>query len=139
MLIEAALAAVLTVIPAADLTDNQWERRVIYQINQVRDAGDVRQGRCVDKYAERWARRLENKDQFRHRRDLTKILIDCKSVRVGEVLARGQRNPKRVVRAWMNSPPHRKIILRGVYDRVGVGVHRDESGQRYIVANLIAK
>ncbi|WP_407268321.1 SafA/ExsA family spore coat assembly protein [Radiobacillus sp. PE A8.2] len=41
-----------------------------------------------------------------------------------ENIARGQRTPQEVVRAWMNSPGHRKNIL-GSYTHIGVGYVKD--------------
>jgi uncharacterized protein YkwD len=44
---------------------------------------------------------------------------------VGENLAWGwgaAASPSRIVRAWMHSPEHRKILLRPYYGEVGVGV-----------------
>jgi uncharacterized protein YkwD len=42
---------------------------------------------------------------------------------VGEVLAYGSSMTARdVVRAWLDSPPHRRVLLAPAYRRVGVGV-----------------
>ncbi|SDJ64935.1 SafA/ExsA family spore coat assembly protein [Sediminibacillus albus] len=38
-----------------------------------------------------------------------------------ENIARGQRTPRSVVQAWMNSSGHRKNILNGNYTHIGVG------------------
>jgi uncharacterized protein YkwD len=46
---------------------------------------------------------------------------------VGENLAWGwgaAASPSRIVRAWMHSPEHRKILLRPSYGEIGVGVVR---------------
>ena len=48
-------------------------------------------------------------------------------LRVGENLAAGQETPADAVRTWMESPPHRKVLL-GYWKHVGVGVR---SGGRY--------
>jgi uncharacterized protein YkwD len=39
----------------------------------------------------------------------------------GENIARGIPTAKQVVRGWMNSPPHRKNILKCSYTTIGVG------------------
>lgn len=45
--------------------------------------------------------------------------------RIGENIAVGQRWAGQVVRAWMNSPGHRRNMLNCTYRQVGVGkVHR---------------
>ncbi|WP_226035070.1 SafA/ExsA family spore coat assembly protein [Aquibacillus saliphilus] len=42
-----------------------------------------------------------------------------------ENIAKGQRTPQEVVRAWMNSPGHRKNILNGNFTHIGVGYTKD--------------
>ncbi len=39
----------------------------------------------------------------------------------GENIAMGQRTPKEVVNAWMNSPGHKANILNASYKKIGVG------------------
>ena len=39
----------------------------------------------------------------------------------GENIAMGQKTPKEVVQAWMNSEGHRANILNGSYTHIGVG------------------
>jgi uncharacterized protein YkwD len=44
---------------------------------------------------------------------------------VGETLAWGWRRraaPARIVRAWLDSPPHREVMLNPAYREVGIGV-----------------
>ena len=44
---------------------------------------------------------------------------------VGETLAWGSRRraaPARIVTAWLNSPPHREVILTAAFRDVGIGV-----------------
>jgi uncharacterized protein YkwD len=44
---------------------------------------------------------------------------------VGENIAWGKRKrgtPSMIVRSWMNSPPHRKVLLDGDFEHVGVGI-----------------
>jgi uncharacterized protein YkwD len=42
---------------------------------------------------------------------------------MGETIARGH-SPARVVRAWMNSPGHRRLLLEPGFRLVGVGARR---------------
>jgi uncharacterized protein YkwD len=45
--------------------------------------------------------------------------------RVGQILAWGTgagASPRAVVSAWMESPPHREVLLRPYYREVGIGV-----------------
>jgi uncharacterized YkwD family protein len=45
----------------------------------------------------------------------------------GENIAKGQRTPEEVVRAWMNSPGHRANILGSHFNKIGVGYVNNES------------
>ena len=47
------------------------------------------------------------------------------TVQEGEVLAWGNQGwtPEGVVRAWLNSPPHREEILDPIYTRAGIGCY----------------
>jgi uncharacterized protein YkwD len=52
------------------------------------------------------------------------LLSGLNSWAYGESIAWGRggvSTPRRVVRAWMNSPPHRSIILSWAFDHIGVG------------------
>lgn len=45
-----------------------------------------------------------------------------------ENIAQGQRTPKEVMNAWMNSPGHRNNILSQSFYQIGVGVAKDSKG-----------
>jgi uncharacterized protein YkwD len=52
-------------------------------------------------------------------------LRSAKRWRLGENLgwgSRGEGSPSAIVRAWMNSPPHRRAILTSSYRDAGIGV-----------------
>ena len=51
-------------------------------------------------------------------------------VLVGENVAQGQENVKEVMKAWMNSPGHRKNIL-GEFKQMGASVYKDEKGSPF--------
>ena len=53
-----------------------------------------------------------------------------------ENIAEGQPDAASVVAAWMDDPPHRANIL-GDYDRVGVGMARDDMGSIYWCADFV--
>jgi uncharacterized protein YkwD len=55
-----------------------------------------------------FARTLRRTGRFGH---AARIHADRKFVWLGEVLAKGPTSPRAVVDAWMNSPPHRAILL----------------------------
>ena len=48
-----------------------------------------------------------------------------------ENLAAGQRSPAEVVRAWMESPGHRRNVLNDALGQMGVGVTMDSDGRIY--------
>lgn len=49
----------------------------------------------------------------------------------GENIAMGQRTPKEVVTAWMNSPGHRGNILSTAFTEIGVGCAKSKNGTYY--------
>lgn len=54
----------------------------------------------------------------------------------GEVLAAGIDDPDKVIRAWLNSPPHRKAILHPDVREIGASVQYAKNGDPYICAVL---
>ena len=55
----------------------------------------------------------------------TGYLHSAKRWRLGENLGWGTgsaASPRAIVRAWMNSPPHRAAILNGSYRQAGIGI-----------------
>ncbi len=49
----------------------------------------------------------------------------------GENIAYGQRTPKEVMDAWMNSTGHRENILSAKFNQIGVGVAKSANGTLY--------
>lgn len=49
----------------------------------------------------------------------------------GENIAMGQKTPKEVMNAWMNSAGHRRNILNPNFTQIGVGVAKDSKGRLY--------
>lgn len=139
------LSGVTTVVPAAvqaptaaaeaataSAVPSRYERRIVYWTNVVRKRRGIRPLRlraCPDRYAERWARHLARTSRFYHQ-DVTRM-FDCSRVnRAGENLVRGRVSPKRAVRLWMRSEPHRRNLLNRRYTRVGVGSFRSGADGR---------
>jgi len=63
----------------------------------------------------------------------TGYLRGSQSWYVGENIAYGvgpNATPHAIVRAWMNSPPHRHAILSASFRSIGVGVARGNPGSR---------
>lgn len=49
----------------------------------------------------------------------------------GEIVAMGQRGPKEVFQAWLNSPPHRKVIEGENFTHTGLGYMANSYGRIY--------
>ena len=124
--------------PQADL--GEFESRILIRVNRVRDRHDLPKIRvfhsCVDNYAESWAQRLERTGRMEHR-NLTSVLHGCDLDWVGENLVSGTAlRPRAAVRAWMDSPPHRSVLLTQRADRAGIGVRVGSDGRTYAVLNF---
>lgn len=55
----------------------------------------------------------------------------------GENIAMGQKTPEQVMKAWMNSPGHRKNILNPSFTKIGVGVAKNSENQYYWTQHFI--
>ena len=124
--------------PQVDL--DQFEARILVKVNQVRVRRDLPRVRvfqsCVDGYAESWVKRLSRTGTMQHR-DLTKVINGCNLNWVGENLVSGTGlRPATAVRAWMNSPPHRSILLKKRARWAGIGVRVGSDGRTYAVLNF---
>jgi uncharacterized protein YkwD len=91
----------------------------------------LRLDRKLQRAAGNHARDMVRHDYFAHQRDggpdLTARLerVGWNGEAWGETIAYGcgkLGSPKATLRGWMNSPPHRAIILSGSYGRGGLGV-----------------
>lgn len=137
----------LAVVPSGDpavtqarMSNNTFERRVKRQINKRRAARDLPRVRvvseCLDGYAEDWAETIAQTGLMVHR-DQTIILADCELSWAGENLARGtDLTPKSTVKAWMNSPDHRAVLLKRRANRAGIGVRKDSEDRTVVVLNF---
>ncbi|MDA0169305.1 CAP domain-containing protein [Solirubrobacter taibaiensis] len=75
----------------------------------------------LERSADRFAARLVRTNRFAHE---SRIRVPAgRFVRLGEVLAQGGRTftPADAVRAWMSSPPHRRILLSRKFTHAGAG------------------
>lgn len=56
----------------------------------------------------------------------------CKPIfAVGENIAKGQLTVEQVMEDWMNSPAHRKNILRSEFEEIGIGIYNDVWAQNF--------
>ena len=52
---------------------------------------------------------------------------------IGENIAWRPESPKELLEGWMNSPLHRENILKEGFTEIGVGVAKNQKGERYWV------
>lgn len=119
---------------------NEYENRVAYLVNKKRKARDLPPVRyfqsCLDQMAERWAVHLADLGELVHR-DQQKVLKKCDLTWTGETLVRGTLLlPGDAVKAWMNSKPHRAVLMKARAKRVGVGTRIDGEGRYVTVLNF---
>lgn len=128
----------LSLDPLANLSE--YETRVVNLINKKRVAHDLTPVRyfqsCLDRTAERWARHLADIGELVHR-DQRRVLRRCDLTWAGETLVRGTSlSPVDAVSAWMNSKPHRAVLMKARARLAGVGAKLDDQGRLVGVLNL---
>lgn len=124
--------------PAQDL--DAFEDQVMVKVNAARaDAGMPRirfYDSCVDRLSEKLSVRIVDTGDLAHR-DQNQVLSRCGQSWAGEDLVRGTSlTPDAVVQAWLNSPPHREILLKRRASRAGVAVAVDAQGRYVGVLNV---
>lgn len=119
---------------------NEFENRILIQINQARVAAGLKKVRlfesCVDDHSERWARKIKRTGEFVHR-DQMKVINACDLQWTGETLVRGiGLTPEVAVTAWLNSPSHYDVIMKKRARWAGIGVRVDSEGRVVGVLNF---
>jgi|SRR5215208_903393 len=137
----AALALALPAPATAAGRHDRVERSVIRHINAVRHANglaSVRPWRALRRAAEEHSRDMARADFFDHpSSDGTPFDVRVRryvgSRPIGETLAAlsGGGQAARVVQMWMDSPPHRAILLEGTFRRIGLARHRSGFGMLF--------
>lgn len=120
----------------ASAAQSGHEKNVIKLVNAERAERDrvtLKSQRCLQRYADSWARSMALKQSLQHRSSssLRRVMSTCKLRGIGENIAYGYGSSRAVVNAWMDSPGHRANILRSSYRRTGVGAYRDADGRLY--------
>ena len=130
-------AIALLVVPSAPtsaaMPTDTFGSRLHNQTNQARRTHDIRKlkpGRCLQRFAQRQARRMAKQQRLYHQ-NLGVVLHRCHARRVGENVAYGYSTPRANTRAWMNSPGHRRNILDRRFTRMGIGVAVDRHGRTW--------
>lgn len=120
--------------PAIASVSGSYEHAVNLHSNRQRAAHDrvaLKKSKCLDRYAERQARRMAKQQRMYHQ-NMGPILRRCHLSQVGENLAVGFPKGKAVTLAWMRSPGHRRNLLNERHRLVGVGAYRDAHGRWYV-------
>ena len=128
------LVGFATISPAAAVSSARYEKQVNVETNRERTSRDLsklRTKKCVDRYAERQARRMAKNRSLEHQA-LGPILKKCTLSRVAENIALGYPTADDVVDAWMHSPGHRRNILTKKMRYIGVGAVRDSDGHWWV-------
>jgi uncharacterized protein YkwD len=138
-LVAAVLAATLLSSTAPAHASSTVARRLLRAINATRSVhhlGAVRPSRTLAGVARRHSEDMVVHQYFSHetRNGLssvqriagTGLLRGRARWETGEVLAwhAGPARPRAIVRAWLNSPPHRYVLLRSTLRAVGIGIAR---------------
>lgn len=130
-----------TTVPTATPTPvDDWEARVVQLINSERASRDLpvlSSDPRLAQAARRHSQDMADHNFFDHYGSDGSSPFDRISdagysfITAGETIAGGYTSPESAVNGWMNSPPHRSILL-GDYDDVGVGyVYKSNSTYRH--------
>jgi uncharacterized protein YkwD len=128
----------------AQLTAGQMRSATLCLINRQRHRhglGSLHPDRSLRKAATRHSADMVKRNYFSHyspgggsiqtRIGGSGYLAGARSFRYGEVIGGGTANggsPKRVMKAWMHSGPHRAAILTGAFRDLGIGVAKGFPG-----------
>jgi uncharacterized protein YkwD len=115
-----------------------YEDQVKYYVNterRKRGLPALAWNTCTDSSAERWAAHLSSQNAFYHQ-SMTALLRRCHARYAGETLAKGNITPRTLVTMWMNSAPHRHVMLSTSARRIGIGAVPNSKGQWVVAANF---
>ncbi len=124
-----------TAAPAAQAASSRidgGERAVVRAINRARAAHGLRALRAhrrLARAADAHSRSMLRANFFSHGAFSQRVRRYVSLRRIGETIAMTSRcSARKVVRMWLNSPPHRAVLLSGAFRRVGVGRRKGRLG-----------
>ena len=124
----AAAPAAQTAGPRFD----RGERAVVHAINRARAAHGLRALRAngrLARAANAHTRSMLRSNFFSHGAFGSRLRRYVSFRRIGETIAmRSRCSARGVVRMWLNSPPHRAVLLSRGFRRVGIGRRRGSLG-----------
>lgn len=137
----ASLSRVPTTAPVSTAESGAtFEARVMVEINDARTRFGLKPVRffdsCVERLATAWGRHIAETGVFAHR-DQHQVLRRCDQSWAGENLIRGTGlTPRAIVDAWLDSPSHRAVLLKGRATLAGMAVVIDGQGRQVGVLNV---
>lgn len=130
-----ALATLLAAAPSASARSAaDFEGAVHQATNAIRvddDLTSLRKKRCIDRFANRQAKKMAAADDMFHQ-DLEPVLDKCGLSLAGENVAFGFTKAGTLLKAWMDSAGHRANILEPRYRQLGVGARKSDEGVWYV-------
>ena len=125
-------AATAPAAEAAGSRVDSGERAVIRAINRARAAHGLRglrSHRRLARAADVHTRSMLRSNYFSHGAFSARVRRYVSFRRIGETIAMTTRcSARKVVRMWLNSPPHRAVLLSGGFRRIGVGRRKGRLG-----------
>jgi uncharacterized protein YkwD len=119
------LTAAAPAAQAAGPRVDRGERAVVRAINRARAANGLRalrSHRRLARAADGHTRSMLRSNYFSHGDFSSRVRRYVSFRRLGETIAMSTRcSARTVVRMWLNSPPHRAVLLSGSFRRVGIG------------------
>ena len=123
----AIVVALLCPAAANADADVDVEMRAIQSLNQIRTSNGLASlsvSPSLANSASAYSRYMLDNNFFGHQ---TRIRVASRFRTAGETLAwhSGSRpGPRRTVRQWMASPPHRAVLMSSAFRQVGMGMER---------------
>jgi uncharacterized protein YkwD len=113
---------------------DRGERAVVHAINRARASYGLRRlhaGRRLARVADVHSRSMLRSDFFSHGAFSQRVRRYVSFRRIGETIAmRSRCSARGFVRMWLNSAPHRAVLLSRGFRRVGVGRRTGRLGAR---------
>jgi len=127
------LCAVMTLVPSCSGHEKQECNRLLAGHNQARSElglAALSLDPALCDYAQKHADKMAKQGRLVHS-SMSTLAVDAGTGDVAENIAWGQNSEEEAVRAWMESPGHRRNITGKRYKRVGFGVREDSRGRKY--------
>jgi uncharacterized protein YkwD len=125
-------AAAAPAAQAASSRVDSGERAVVRAINRARAAHGLRglrTHRRLARAADAHTRSMLRSNFFSHGAFSSRVRRYASFRRIGETIAMSTRcSARRFVRMWLNSPPHRAVLLSRGFRRIGVGRRKGSLG-----------